>query len=150
MMLDGGGRAMGKRMLRGWQGPGGGGEWEGEVGRVDRKDGGGEGGNGKAETGRGTGKGNLEGERGRRWEGSKEGVGRGRQGGGQQGGDWEGAMGRGRWKGGQWGGGDGEGGGQKRWGWGGGEKRGGGKRGGERGKRRVDFTDGYDGMPGWT
>ena len=24
------------------------------------------------------------------------------------------------------------------------------KGGGERGKRRVDFTDGYDEMPGWT
>ena len=30
-----------------------------------------------------------------------------------------------------------------RWGWGGGEE-------GARLKRRGDFTDGYDGMPGWT
>ena len=71
-------------------------------------------------------------------------TGRGQQGGG----DGKGAMGRGRRGGrplGQWG---------KRWGWGGrgwrGETGRGQKGGGERGKRRVDFTDGYDEMPGWT
>ena len=55
------------------------------------------------------------------------------------GGDWEGGMGTERWGGGQWGGG-------KR---GMGEGRGN-REGGERGKIREDFTDGYDGMPGWT
>ena len=55
-----------------------------------------------------------------------------------------GAIRRGRRGGGQWG---------KRWVWGGrgwrGETGRGQNRGGERGKRRVDFTDGYDEMPGW-
>ena len=81
-------------------------------------------------------------------------MGRGRQGGGQQRlGDWEGENREGEMERGQWGGGDGEGdhGGSGERG-GDGEVRGGegrlgwGKRlGGERGKRRVDFTDGYDG-----
>ena len=72
----------------------------------------------------------------------------------QGGGDGKGAMGRGRRGGGtmwrqwgksQWG---------KRWGWGGRGWRletGMGQKGGiERGKRRVDFADGYDEMLGWT
>ena len=43
---------------------------------------------------------------------------------------------------------------EERWGWGG-RDWGGGEmerakwRGRRKGKRRVDFTDGYDGMPGW-
>ena len=55
-----GGEAMGKGMLRGCQGMlraaksrEQGGEWEGGDGRVDRKDGGGEGGHGEAEMRRG-------------------------------------------------------------------------------------------------
>ena len=110
----------------------GSGKWE--VGRVDRKEGGWEGmdGNGEGETGRL----NLEGGNGEgeMWRGA---IGMGREwqwGGGQReeemergavgkrGEDGKGATGRG-----------------ERWG-----------RGRRRGKRRGDFTDGYDGMPGWT
>ena len=52
----------------------------------------------------------------------------------ERGGQW------GSW-GGRWEGGNGEGGNGKEVGMG---------RGRRRGKRRGDFTDGYDGMPGWT
>ena len=90
----------GEGEVESWQGPGVG--EEGEAGRVDKKEWGGEGGNGE-ETGRGGWRGgNLKGEMGR------------------------GATGRGRW---EWG-----------------AKM----IGRRRGKRRGHFTDGYDGMPGWT
>ena len=83
-------------------------------------------------------------------------TGRGRQGGRI----WKGEMGRGRWGGEQQEreeGGNGEGGNEEEGGrWEGGNKEGG--KGKEvrtgmerrRGKRRGDFKDGYDGMPGWT
>ena len=61
----------------------------------------------------------------------KEGGGRGSTAGGQEGGGGEEQR---------------EGG---RWGWGEGGK-GEGENGKEKGKMRGDFTDGYDGMPGWT
>ena len=80
-------------------------------------------GNGEGETGRGNLEvGNGEGEMGR----GAIGTGRGCQ--------W------GSW-GGRWEGGNGEGGKGKEVGMGTGRRR---------GKRRGDFTDGYDGMPGWT
>ena len=79
-----------------------------------------------------------------------------------EGGIWKGAMGRGATimgRGWQWGGGQHDeemergamgklGGKMGRWQWGGERGRDGeGKR---RGKRTGDFTDGYDGTPGWT
>ena len=118
----------------------------------------------RAESGEGSGKwevGRVDGKEGA-W-GGVDGNGRGRQGGGI----WKGATGRGRWgaigtgRGWQWGGGQheeemergamGKGG---RWegsnGEGGKGKEVGMGRGKERGKRRGDFTDRYDGMSGWT
>ena len=96
-------------------------------------------GNGEGETGRGNLEGgNEEGEMGR----GATGTGRGWQwGGGQREEEMErGAMG----KGGRWEGGNGELGKRKD---GDGKEMGMGRR---RGKRRGDFTDGYNGMPGWT
>ena len=102
-----------------------------EVGRADRKEGGwgGVDGNGEGETGRG----NLEG-------GNGEGSNRD----GRRVAMEKGAMGKG--------GGDGKG--RGRWEGGNGERAKGKEVGMEmgrrRGKIRGDFTDGYDGMPGWT
>ena len=125
---------MGKRMLRGWQG---------------------------LKAGRGVGSGRWGGWTGRRGDGegwmATEGW---RQGGGI----WKGAMGRGAigtGRGWQCGGGQGEEemerGAMGKGGKMGRGQRGGGKgkemgmgRGRRKGKRRGDFTDGYNGMPGWT
>ena len=66
-------------------------------------------------------------------------TGRGQQGGEMERGAWGGGDGEGDHGGSGQRGGDGEVvSGEGRLGW------------GERGKRRVDFTDGYDEMPGWT
>ena len=117
----------------------GSGKWE--VGRVDRKKGGWEGVDGN---GRGGG-GDREGESGRGQRGGGDVEGSNRD--GKRVGNGEGDNVRRRWRGGQWGrggrweGGNGEGGKMKEVGMG---------RGRRRGKRRGDFTDGYDGMPGWT
>ena len=114
---------MGKRMLRGWQRP-----------KAGRGVGGGEGG----QEGGGWGGGDREGEsgRGQRRGGDGEGINRdGKRvamGRGTLGGDGERGNGEG---------GNGEGGKGKEVGMG--RRR-------RRGKRRGDFTDGYDGMPGWT
>ena len=109
---------------------------------------------GKAESRVGSGKGGgwEGGQEGRGW-GGVDGNGRGRQG-GVEGCNGEEEMGRGatgigrgwHWgggqrRGGQWGGEDGKGGKGKEVGVG--KRR-------RRGKRTGDFTDGYDGMPGWT
>ena len=95
-------------------------------GRVDRKEGGGgggEGGNGEGETGMGK----REGVEVLAREGSLEGeTGKGKT-----------RRGRGQWEG---------GGGNRKGETGKGAKG----RGRRRGKRRGDFTDGYDEMPGWT
>ena len=116
----------------------GSGKWE--VGRVDRKKGGWGGVDGNREGGVETGRGNLEGGNGEGEMGRGAiGMGRGWQWRGGQGEEEmeRGAMG----KGGRWEGGNGEGGKGKEVGMGKGRRR---------GKRRGDFTDGYDGMPVWT
>ena len=89
-------------------------------------------------------------------EGGQEGGGMATRRGRQGGGIWKGAMRRGRWGGEQQGreeGGNGEGDNvRRRWRRGNrelgkGKEMGIGRR---RGKRRGDFTDGYNGMGGWT
>ena len=130
---------MGKRMLRGWQGPKAGrgvgsgrwggwtegrgdGEWWIATGGVETGRWNLEGGNGEGEMGRGA----IGTERGWQWRGGQ----------GEE--EMErGAIG----KGGTWEGGNGEGGKGKEVGMG---------RGRRRSKRSRDFTDGYDGMPRWT
>ena len=117
---------MGKRILRGWQGPKAG-RWGGWTGR--RGDG-----EGWMATGSGRQGGGI-------WKGAmRKGRWRGEQQGREEGGNGEGDNVRRRWRGGQWGRGeDGKGAMGKQMGMG---RR--------RGKGIGDFTDGYDGMSGWT